>query len=254
MATVSQTLACAASGADVSAGRSAADPHKHTTSPIVTGTSVVALKYKDGVMMAADTLGSYGSLSRFTDLRRIVTTGGYTLVGADGDYSDFQYVQDILKELEVEDACVADGITHSPKEIWCCMARILYHRRSKMNPLWNNLVIAGFHEGEAFLGTTDKIGTSYECDFVATGMGLHMAMPILRRHWKPNMSESEARELLESCMRTLFYRDCRTINKITFASATKKGPSVDEPVEVSTEWSYQSFVDPKAGSDTGGSW
>ena len=26
--------------------------------PIVTGTSVLAIKYKDGIMMAADTLGS----------------------------------------------------------------------------------------------------------------------------------------------------------------------------------------------------
>ena len=33
------------------------DPKQHTLSPVVTGTSVLAIKYKDGVMMAADTLG-----------------------------------------------------------------------------------------------------------------------------------------------------------------------------------------------------
>ena len=41
-----------------------AAPHKATTSPIVTGSSVLAIKYRDGVMMAADTLGSYGSMVR----------------------------------------------------------------------------------------------------------------------------------------------------------------------------------------------
>ena len=51
-----------------------------------------------------------------------------------------------------------------------------------------------------------------------------------------------------------FYRDCRTINKITFAVVSAEGPSVEEPVTLDTEWSYQSFVDPKAGADTGGSW
>ena len=39
----------------------AEDPTKHTTRPIVTGTSVIAVKYADGVMMAADTLGTYAA-------------------------------------------------------------------------------------------------------------------------------------------------------------------------------------------------
>lgn len=33
------------------------DPRQHTKYPYVTGTSVIAIKYKDGVMIAADTLG-----------------------------------------------------------------------------------------------------------------------------------------------------------------------------------------------------
>lgn len=32
-------------------------PNTHTQQPMVTGTSVVALKFKDGVVMAADNLG-----------------------------------------------------------------------------------------------------------------------------------------------------------------------------------------------------
>ena len=34
-----------------------ADPNQHTQSPIVTGTSVLAAKFKDGVVIAADNLG-----------------------------------------------------------------------------------------------------------------------------------------------------------------------------------------------------
>lgn len=33
-------------------------PKQATQSPIVTGTSVIAIKYKDGVVMAADNLGT----------------------------------------------------------------------------------------------------------------------------------------------------------------------------------------------------
>jgi hypothetical protein len=37
----------------------------------VTGTSVLALKYKDGVLMACDTLGSYGSTKRYKSVERM---------------------------------------------------------------------------------------------------------------------------------------------------------------------------------------
>ena len=74
-----------------------ADPLTHTKRPIVTGTSVLGIQYKDGVMLAADTLGSYGSLARFKDLRRIRKVGARTLVGASGEYSDFQHILQMLE-------------------------------------------------------------------------------------------------------------------------------------------------------------
>jgi hypothetical protein len=39
--------------------------------PYVTGTSVLALKYKDGVLMACDTLASYGSTKRYKSVERM---------------------------------------------------------------------------------------------------------------------------------------------------------------------------------------
>ena len=38
--------------------QTAAGPNQHTQSPIVTGTSVIAAKFKDGVVIAADNLGT----------------------------------------------------------------------------------------------------------------------------------------------------------------------------------------------------
>ena len=123
-----------------------------------------------------------------------------------------------------------------------------------MSPLWNSLVVGGVYDGEVFLGTTDMIGTAYEADFTATGFGLHLAMPILRVGWKENMSESEARALITKCMTTLLYRDCRTLNNIVFSTVTAEGPKVEEPVKLDTKWDFQSFVAPKGGAETGGSW
>lgn len=72
-------------------------PTSHTQQPIVTGTSVLGLCYKDGVMLATDTLASYGSMARFMDVRRLHTLGENTVMGASGDMSDMQF---LLHELD----------------------------------------------------------------------------------------------------------------------------------------------------------
>ena len=38
----------------------------------MTGTSVLGLAFKDGVVIAADKLGSYGSMARFRNISRIL--------------------------------------------------------------------------------------------------------------------------------------------------------------------------------------
>eukprot|EP00753_Platysulcus_tardus_P019687 PLAT7429.1.p2 GENE.PLAT7429.1~~PLAT7429.1.p2 ORF type:complete len:251 (-),score=98.31 PLAT7429.1:93-797(-) len=230
-------------------------PSKRTLRPIVTGTSVVAIKYADGVLMAADTLGSYGSLARFKDLRRIRPVASKTLLGGGGDYSDFQAVVDILDEKATEDFCVDDGSDMTPSAVHSYLTRILYARRNKFNPLWAALVVAGVEDGKPFLGITDLIGTAYEENYIATGYGAYIALPLIRKAWREDMSEEEARELLLNCMRVLFYRDCRTINRIQLAKVTDEGTFMeDEPVELETKWDYPAFVHPKSGADTGGSW
>lgn len=66
--------------------------------PITTTTSVLALKFDGGIVMSADTLGSYGSLARFPNCPRLVTVNKNILVGASGDYADFQYLRDIIQQ------------------------------------------------------------------------------------------------------------------------------------------------------------
>lgn len=248
------SLAQSMSTASTTPSIGASDASSRTTQPIVTGTSVIAIKYKDGVIMAADTLGSYGSLARFTDLRRIKTVGNSTLVGASGEYSDFQYISDLLDSLETEDFCADDGRSLHAGEVLSYLTRVMYNRRNKFNPLWNALVVAGFDGERVRLGTVDKIGTTFEDDYIATGFGHHLAMPIIREAWKEDMSEEEARALVEQCMRVLYYRDCRTINKITLAKITRDSALVSEPYTLDTKWDFEAFVRAKAGADTGGSW
>jgi 20S proteasome subunit beta 7 len=65
---------------------------------MVTGTSVLGIKFDGGVMLAADTLGSYGSMARFRSLPRLCGVGDFTCIGGSGDMSDFQYISSHLQE------------------------------------------------------------------------------------------------------------------------------------------------------------
>jgi len=216
-------------------------PISHTQQPIVTGTSVLGLKYKDGVMLAADCLASYGSLARFKDVHRLHQVATTTVLGASGDISDFQSVQHMLRSLMISESIQDDGHTLGTANIYEYLCRLMYSRRSKMNPLWNSFVIGGVQNGESFLGAVDLRGSHYKSDTIATGFGAYLAQPILRKATEGRtdpLIEVEAREILENCMRVLFYRDARSFNKIQISKITISGTEITEPYSLETEWSF----------------
>merc|ERR1712072_1086875 len=92
-----------------------ADPRTFTQSPIVTGTSVLGMKFDGGVLMVTDMLGSYGSMARFKCVERLKKFGEHTCVGAGGDLSDFQYIEELLNDLIEEDMTHMDGQPLAPK-------------------------------------------------------------------------------------------------------------------------------------------
>uniref|UniRef100_A0A6B2LGJ7 Proteasome subunit beta n=1 Tax=Arcella intermedia TaxID=1963864 RepID=A0A6B2LGJ7_9EUKA len=219
-------------------------PTKRTTTPYVTGTSVVAIRYKDGILLASDTLGSYGSLARYRQVSRLHALGD-VLVGGSGDLSDFQNIIQDLEALRTTEYCHGDGVYLSARETWSYLSRRLYQRRNKMDPLWNQLVVAGFRDNKPFLGLVDLHGTNYEDVTIATGYGGHLARPLLRNaidQYGPQMTKEQALQVVTDAMKVLFYRDCRTINRIQFATVTAEGVDIQPAVELETYWEFEKFV------------
>ncbi|GLB40676.1 putative proteasome endopeptidase complex, beta subunit [Lyophyllum shimeji] len=218
-----------------------ADAVQRTQQPIVTGTSVLAIKYKDGIMMAADNLASYGSLARFKDIQRLQPVGAHTVIGAGGDMSDFQYIQLMLDELIIDEFSAQDGHTLGPAEVHEYLAQVMYARRSKMNPLWNSILVGGVKDGKRFLAYVDLLGTTYSASTLATGYGAYIAQPLLRTAVEGKediLTEEEAYKILEQSMRVLYYRDARTIDKYQVATVTEKGVYISESRRLDTNWSF----------------
>ncbi|KAJ2918879.1 hypothetical protein MD484_g1559, partial [Candolleomyces efflorescens] len=161
-------------------------------------------------------VASYGSLARFKDIPRLQPVGTNTIVGAGGDMSDFQYLQTLLDGLVVDEFTAQDGNTLGPAEIHEYLSQVMYARRSKMNPLWNSLIVGGYKEGKRFLAYVDLLGTTYSASTLATGYGAYIAQPLLRKAVEgreDTLTEEQARQIIEECMRVLFYRDARSLDK-----------------------------------------
>ena len=118
----------------------------------------------------------------------------------------------------IKEHCADDGHVLGTPHIYEYLWRVMYNRRSKFNPLWNALVVGGLHKGERFLGYVDLRGTTYQSTTIATGFGAHLAQPILRRRVEgreDELTEEEA-EIMNECLRVLFYRDARSLNKVRY--------------------------------------
>lgn len=193
-------------------------------------------------MLALSCAGSYGSLARFKSLSRLRPVGDNVIVGGSGDYSDFQHIHGMLDDMVVSDLCHDDGHETTPTMIHSYLARVMYQRRSKQDPLWNSIVVAGRRRGTSYLGVVDKLGTSFEERVIATGYGQHLALPLMRKAiddaGDAPLSRADALKLLERCMRVLFYRDARSLNKVQIADVSDEGVSVTDPYELTTDWQF----------------
>lgn len=229
-------------------------PITHTQSPIVTGTSVIAIKYSTGVVIAADNLASYGSLARFTDVKRLKPFNAKCVVGFGGDVSDMQYLDRLLMSLDVEEKYSGTSATDtglsaselqerddaqgkvmmSARNLHTYLAKVMYKRRSDFNPLWNALLVCGLDEaGKPFLASADLLGTTFSGPSMATGFGAHLAQPILRRvvpdeKATKELGREEAVAAIRECMKVLFYRDARSMNEYSLAVVDQKGVELKE--------------------------
>ncbi|MCJ1309187.1 Proteasome subunit beta type-7 [Agyrium rufum] len=206
------------------------NPTQVTQSPIVTGTSVIAAKFKDGVVIAAD------NLARFTDVKRLHVFNDKSILGISGDVSDMQALSRILSSLNTYENYTSEPHTLSASNLHTYLSKLMYKRRTDINPLWNQILVAGLDsEDTPFLASVDLQGTIFTAPTLCTGFGAHLAQPVLRRlvadseEDVKNVTQEMAVDAIRQCMKVLFYRDARSGETYSIAVVTKeKGIELSE--------------------------
>ncbi|KAL6402988.1 20S proteasome subunit [Ilyonectria robusta] len=157
-----------------------------------------------------------------------------------------QYLNRHLTDLTLSEAYTSpDEPRLNAANLHRYLAKLLYNRRSKFDPLWNHLLVAGLDdEGEPFLAAADLLGSTYSAPSLATGFGAMLAQPIMRRHAPDEeaarkLSQEEAVNIIKECMKVLYYRDARSLDSYSIAVVTKDGVDLKENEKLEAQsWAF----------------
>ena len=209
--------------------------------------SVLAIQYKGGVLLACDTAVCYGSLTMIPNISRCFPIGKNIIISSTGSYADFQHIAGWAREICTQRELEAK-VSLSPDELFALLQRYMYDMRSKMKPLFSTVVVAGVSslspECEPFIGVIDNVGTHWVGKYAGTAYAQHIAVPLVRefieQHGIPENREM-ALELLQKCMRVLFYRDCKSVNRWLISDVSMGGVQQAQPKTLDTNFSLHGF-------------
>jgi len=185
-----------------------------------TGATVVGMKCSDGVVVATDSLITWGTFV-LTDkgIKAFRLTDTIVLASA-GLTSDYQMLVNRLKaQIKLYELNQKKAIT--VKALSKMIANTLYARR--MAPLYIQTVVVGVDADGPQLFTLDMGGSLIPDEFTATGSGTATAFGVLEDGYKPSLTVAEAEEIAINAVKAGIARDAQSGGEIRVMSVTKSG-------------------------------
>lgn len=137
----------------------------------------------------------------------------------------------------------------SARNLHTYMSKVMYKRRSDFDPLWNHILVAGLDEqSKPFLASVDLLGTTFSSPSLATGFGAHLAQPILRKlvpdeEAAQALEKDKAVEAIRECMKVMFYRDARSMDKYSLAIIDEKGVEMQHDQKLENQsWAFAEVI------------
>ncbi|MFX1516106.1 MAG: proteasome subunit beta [Promethearchaeota archaeon] len=181
--------------------------------PLLTGTTGLALKFADGMIIVADRRASAGTFVASKHAKKVHKLNDYTGMGIAGLVSDAQTLIDVMKsELRLYE--LENGFHPSIKVASSLLATIIHGGFRRYQPWWVQLLVGGVDRRGAHVYVLDPSGSLSEEDYIAIGSGTLLAMGVLESSWKPDLTKAKAKELAITALKTAIGRDVATGNGI----------------------------------------
>jgi len=157
--------------------------------------------------------------------------------------------QNYMTDAPAPDAASADRDALAANNVHTFLAKVMYRRRNTFDPLWNHILVAGLDDkGAPFLADVDLLGTQVSAPSLATGFGAHLAQPLMRKAVPDEasvakVSREEAVAIVRECLKVLYYRDARSMDRYSLAVITKEGVEMHEDEKLESQsWQFAESI------------
>ncbi|KAL0229803.1 hypothetical protein PCE1_003367 [Barthelona sp. PCE] len=211
---------------------------------MVSGASVISIVYNGGILIGSDTILSSGKMLRYNNIQRVHKVTEQCVMIASGDYADFQLFQReidrVIREQKVEEY----NYQHDAREIHQLVSRIQYNASRRVEPLYNDVIIAGItHDAVPYIGSADLQGTSFSSDrYITSGFSLYICQPILEEKWEENMTQDQAFELMCELFHVLYARHALQGKEFQVTCVSEDGVETSEKISAELNWDWADDV------------
>ncbi len=195
---------------------------------LTTGTSLVGLVCKDGLVMAGDRrVTAGGQIVMSKDYQKVMMINDYLVISGTGVVSDFELLKKLISaELRLKE--LKDKVRPSIKECANLIAMIAYKniRQPSMVPFIAGTMIGGFdEEGTTSLYSIEPSGSAKKIsDYDANySSGMPYILGLLERQYKKDITVEQGIALVIEAIKSSSERDPASGNGIDVFTITKHG-------------------------------
>ncbi|RNC49815.1 proteasome beta 2 subunit [Trypanosoma cruzi] len=182
-----------------------------------TGTTIVGVVYKEGVVLGADTRATEGSIVADKRCKKIHYMAPNIMCCGAGTAADTEAVTNMVSA-NLALHRLDTGKQSRVHEALTMLKRHLYRYQGHVSAA---LVLGGVDVEGPFLATVAPHGSTDRLPFVSMGSGSIAAMSALETGYKENMTLEEAKELVASAIRKGIFNDPYSGTQVDLCVITK---------------------------------
>ena len=204
------------------------------------GTTIIGIVCKDGIVMAADRRATGGGIILSKNTQKTVQINDYLITAGTGNASDIEMQKKVIAaELKLKE--LKSKKRPTVKEAANLIGMMTYRniRQPAMIPSIVGTIVGGLNDdGTAELYTVEPAGTAMKVeDFDANfGSGMPYVLGLLERQYKKDLSIKEGIELAIEALKSSTQRDTGSGNGIDVFSISKKGIVHEVAQEITPEY------------------
>ena len=195
------------------------------------GTTTVALRFKGGIVAAADKRATMGSFVASKKAEKLHELNKFTVATIAGMVSDAQYLVNLTRA-NINLYELSRGYAPSTKMSGNLLASIMYEQYRSYFPYWVNMMVCGLDDEGPHVYTLDMAGGISDEDFASTGSGSMIAYGVLESSWKKNLPEAEGLKIAIIALTTAISRDAATGDGMDVVIVNKAGVKRLTPEEI----------------------